>query len=117
MLKELPKKVPEMDILDYEILMLIKDMAAGMTKKEILDTFSIEVEDFSKDEEIFFNEFYSFGKGMAIHKVVTNLVDSTKGRQGQAAAMSFLRRFASEFESEIEGDKNGSFSFTFGNPS
>ena len=54
---------------------------------------------------------------MAVHKVVTNLVESTKGRQGQAAAISFLRRFAKEFEGEVEGDKNGSFSFTFGSPS
>ena len=117
MLKELPKKVPEMDILDYEILILIKDMAAGMTKEEVLSTFSITSDDFSAEEEIFFNEFYNYGRGMAVHKVVTNLVESTKGRQGQGAAISFLRRFAKEFEGEVEGDKNGSFSFTFGSES
>jgi hypothetical protein len=117
MLKELPKKVPDMDILDYELLMLIKDMAGTMmTKEEVLATFTIPGDDLSEEEEVFFNEFYNYGRGMAIHKVGQNLVDSTKGRQGQAAAMSFLRRFAKEFESEIEGDKNGSFSFQFGAP-
>ncbi len=114
MLKELPKKVPEMDILDHEILMTIKDMAAGMTKEEVLSTFSMSREDFSEEEEVFFDEFYNYGRGMAVHKVVTNLVESTKGRQGQAAAMSFLRRFAKEFEGELEGDSSGSFSFRFG---
>ena len=117
MLKELPKKVPEMDILDYEILILIKDMAAGMTKEEVMSTFSITNDDFSVEEEIFFNEFYNYGRGMAVHKVVNNLIESTKGRQGQAAAMSFLRRFASEFEGTVEGDSKGSFSFQFGNDS
>ena len=116
MLKELPKKVPEMDILDHELLMLIKDMAAGMTKEEVLETFSIKLEDLSEEEQVFFDEFYNYGRGMAVHRVVTNLVESTKGRQGQAAAMSFLRRFAKEFEGELEGDSSGSFSFTFGNP-
>ena len=114
MLKELPKKVPEMDILDMELLTYVKDMAAGMTKEEVLQTFSIDKNDFSEEEEVFFDEFYNYGRGMAVHKVITNLVESTKGRQGQAAAMSFLRRFAKEFEGELEGDSSGSFSFRFG---
>lgn len=114
MLKELPKKVPEMDILDLEILTMVKDMAAGMTKEEILQTFSIDKDELSEEEEVFFSEFYNYGKGMAVHKVVTNLVESTKGRQGQAAAMSYLRRFAKEFEGELEGDSSGTFSFRFG---
>lgn len=117
MLKELPKKVPEMDILDHELLVMVKDMAAGMTKEEIMSTFSMKTDDFSKEEVIFFDEFYHYGKGMAVHKVVTNLVESTKGRQGQAAAMSFLRRFAKNFEGEVEGDSSGSFSFRFGESS
>lgn len=114
MLKELPKKVPEMDILDHELLMYVKDMAGGMTKEEVLTTFSIDVKDFSKEEQIFFDEFYNYGKGMAVHKVINNLIESTKGRQGQAAAMSYLRRFAKEFEGELEGDSKGHFSFQFG---
>jgi hypothetical protein len=118
MLKELPKKVPEMDVLDHELLMMVKDMAAGMTKEEVMETFSInKEEDLSEAEIIFFDEFYNYGRGMAVHKVVTNLVESTKGRQGQAAAMSFLRRFATEFAGELEGDGKGSFSFQFGESS
>lgn len=115
MLKELPKKVPEMDTFDHELLLTVKDMAAGMTKEEILETFSIDKEkDLSDEEIVFFDSFYQYGKGMAMHKVITNLVESTKGRSGQAAAMSYLRRFAKNFEGEVEGDSTGSFSFKFG---
>ena len=114
MLKTLPRDVPEMDILDYVTLMMVKDMGAAMSKDEILDTFSIDWDDLSKTEQIYFEEFMAFGKGMAVNTVVQNLIDSTKGRQGQAAAMAFLRRFGKEFESEIEGDSSGSFSFQFG---
>ena len=114
MLKQLPLEVPEMDLLDYGVLMDVVDMAKGMNKEEILAGFSITMDDLSKDEEIFFNEFYNYGKAMGIRVVVNNLVESTKGRQGQAAAMAYLRRFAKEFEGEVEGDSSGSFSFSFG---
>ena len=117
MLKSLPREVPEMDILDINILMDVADMAKGMTKEEILAGFTISMEDFSQDEEIFFNEFYNYGKAMGIRVVVNNLVESTKGRQGTAAAMAYLRRFATEFEGEVEGDSSGSFSFSFGDGS
>lgn len=114
MLKSLPRDVPEMDILDYVTLMTIKDMGAAMDKDEILATFSIKWDDLSLTEQIYFEEFLAYGKGMAVNTVVKNLIDSTKGRQGQAAAMSFLRRFGKNFENEIEGDSSGSFSFKFG---
>ena len=114
MLKTLPRDVPEMDTLDYVTLMTVKDMAAGMSKDEVLGTFSIQMDDLTKTERIYFDEFYAFGKGMAVNQVVQNLIESTKGRQGQAAAMSFLRRFAKEWEGEVEGDSSGAFSFSFG---
>lgn len=103
-----------MDLLDHTTLMQVAEMAAGMTEAEILDTFSLTADDLSKDEEVYFNEFYRYGRGMAVNRVVQNLLESTKGRQGQAAAMSFLRRFAKQFEGELEGDSSGSFSFSFG---
>lgn len=115
MLKSLPTDVPPMDNLDYVTLMLIKDMAAGMTEDEVLQTFSMDKENFSADEKIYFKEFYNFGRGMAVHIVVQNLVAASKGRNGIAASMSFLRRFAKEFESDLESDSSGSFSFQFGN--
>jgi len=114
MLKSLPRDVPEMDTLDFTTLMQVKDMAAGMSKDEILTTFSIVKDDLDKDEIIYFDEFYNFGRGMAVSKVVNNLIDSTRGKQGSAAAMAFLRRFASEFEKEVEGDSSGEFNFQFG---
>ena len=110
----IPREVPEMDIFDYTSLCTVKDMAAGMTKAEILETFHLDLEDLSKTEEIYFDEFYAYGKGMAVNVVVQNLIESTRGRQGQAAAMQFLRRFAKQFEQEIEGDTSGAFSFSFG---
>jgi hypothetical protein len=115
MLKELPRDVPEMDLLDYTTLMTISEMAAGMSKAEILETFSIDPEDFSKTEQIAFDEFYAYGRGMAVHTVVRNLMDQSRGRTGTVAAMSFLRRFAKEFEADLEdSDTSGSFSFQFG---
>jgi len=114
MLTQLPREVPEMDMLDLTLLNQIKDMAAGMTKDEVLQTFSMDIRDLSTDEEIYFDEFYNFGKGMAINRVVQNLLENTKGKAGQAAAMSFLRRFAKGFEGEVEGDSSGEFSFRFG---
>lgn len=114
MLTSLPTEVPAMDTLDYVTLMQIKSMAAGMTREEVLETFSIDEEKFSKDEKIYFTEFYNYGRGMAVATVVNNLIESSKGRHGQAAAMAFLRRFAKEFEGVPEGDSSGSFSFNFG---
>ena len=114
MMKNLPVKVPDMDTLDYTTLMLIKDMASGMTKQEILNTFTIDMDDLDENEVIYFNEFYNYGRGMAVKVVINNLIDSTKGKAGQPAAMAFLRRFAKEFENEVEGDSSGSFSFNFG---
>jgi hypothetical protein len=113
----IPREVPEMDLFDYTSLCLVKEMAGGMTKVEILDTFHLDEKDLSKDEEIYFDEFYAYGKGMAVHTVIQNLIESTRGRQGQAAAMQFLRRFAKQFENEIEGDASGAFSFSFGKES
>jgi hypothetical protein len=89
-------------------------MAAGMSKEEILETLFIKEDDLSKDERIAFAEFYQWGRGMAVHKTVQNLMEQTKGKGGTPAAMAFLRRFAKEFEGEVEGDNSGSFSFTFG---
>jgi hypothetical protein len=117
MLKSLPRDVPKMDILDYTTLMTIKEMAAGMSKEEILATLSIREKDLSDTELTYFAEFYAYGRGMTVKTVIDNLVESTKGRQGQAAAMAYLRRFAKEFEGEVEGDSSGSFSFSFGKES
>ena len=113
-MKALPTEVPEMDNLDYVTLVLVSEMAAGMSKEEIFDTLYIKAEDLDADEKIAFAEFYQWGRGMAVHKVVKNLIESSKGKGGQQAAMAFLRRFAKEFEGEVEGDTSGSFSFTFG---
>ena len=114
MLFALPREVPDMDNLDLTTLNQIKEMAAGMSKDEIFNTFSIDQGKLSKDEVIYFDEFYNFGRGMAVNRVVQNLLDNTKGKAGQAAAMSFLRRFSKEFEAEIESENSGEFSFQFG---
>lgn len=114
MMTTLPTNVPDMDNLDYTTLMRIMDMAPGMSKEEILNTFSITMDDLDKEEVIYFNEFYNYGKGMGVAKVVNNLIDSTKGKQGSAAALAYLRRFGKEFEKEVEGDSNANFSFQFG---
>lgn len=114
MLKELPKKVPEMEVLDHDALCLIADLAAGLTKEEIMTGMDINKDDLSEEEVVFFDQFYNFGKMQTMHKVLNNLVESTKGRQGQQAAMQYLRRFAKNFEGEVEGDSSGTFSFRFG---
>ena len=114
MLKHLPRDVPDFDTLDFTTLMMVKEMAAGMNKEEILATFSIKAEDLDVDETIYFDEFYNYGRGTAVNQVIQNLLQASKGKGGQQAAMAFLRRFSKEFEGEIEGDSSGSFSFSFG---
>ncbi len=114
MLKALPIEVPDMEILDFTTLMVMKDMAAGMTREEVLATFSIDPKEFDEDEKIYFEEFYAFGKGMAVHAVVQNLITQSRAKGGIPAAMAFLRRFSTEFEKEVEGDNTGEFSFRFG---
>lgn len=113
-MKSLPTEVPEMEHLDYVTLVMVSEMAAGMDKEEILDTLFLKREDLDNDERIAFDEFYQWGRGMAVHKVVQNLIEQSKGRAGTPAAMAFLRRFAKEFEGEVEGDTKGNFSFSFG---
>lgn len=114
MLTSLPVEVPDMDNVNLTLLNQINEMAAGMNLDEIFQTFSIDKNKLSKDEIIYIDEFYNYGRGMAVNRVVQNLLNNTKGKAGQAAAMSFLRRFSKEFESEIEGDASGEFNFQFG---
>ena len=115
-MKTLPREVPEMKLFDYATLVLIHDMAGTMNKEEILNTFNLKEADLSETEKAYFNEFWAFGKGMAIHTVGRNFIESTKGRAGIPAAMAYLKRFAKEYEGTVEGDSSGSFSFTFGDP-
>ena len=115
-MKSLPTEVPEMDHFDLIDLMAVNEMAAGMNKEEILETFSYKEEDLDADEKIYFAEFFNYGRGMAKRKVINNLIESTKGRSGTNAAMAYLRRFSKEFEGEVEGESTGSFSFKFGTP-
>ena len=103
-----------MENFKYTDLVLVSEMAAGMTKEEILETFFMKEDDLSKDEKIAFAEFYAWGRGMAVHQQVQRLLEQSKGRNGTAATMAFLRRFSKEFEAELDGDGSGSFSFTFG---
>lgn len=112
-MRKLPRDVPEMDNFDFTDLMLVYDMAGGLTKEEILQTFFLTAEDLSKTETIYFDEFYAFGQGMAANTVLQNFIESTKGKTGQAAAMQYLKRFAKNFEGEVEGDASGNFSFSF----
>lgn len=113
-MKALPTEVPEMDHFDLIDLMAVNEMAAGMTKDEVLETFNYKWEELDTDEQIYFTEFFNYGRGMAKRRVVNNLIESTKGKGGTPAAMAYLRRFAKEFEGEVEGESAGSFSFTFG---
>ena len=116
MITELPRDVPDMELFTLADLNKVAEMAAGMTMEEIHKTFNVDPEDFTKDEKIYFTEFYNFGRGMAVNRVVQNLLEATKGRTGVPASMAFLRRFAKEFEGEVEGDASGSLSFNFGIP-
>ena len=102
-----------MPILDIDILGKVQEMAAGMNKDEILEAFSLKWEDLDADEVCYFNEFYHFGRGVAVNRVVQNLLEQTKGKAGVQPAMAFLRRFAHEFEGEVDGTADGSFSFNF----
>ena len=88
MLTELPRDVPDMDMFDLTTLNKVAEMAAGMTEAEILETFSMDIEEFTVDERVYFREFYRYGKGMAINRVVQNLIEATKGRTGVQASMS-----------------------------
>lgn len=114
MLKSLPTDLPEMESLNLTDLNQMAQMAAGLSQDEVLETFSIHRDSLTKDELIYFNEFYNYGRGMAKHQAVQSLLAATKGRNGAQAALQYLKRFAKEFEGDIEGDSSGSFSFQFG---
>ena len=113
MLTTLPRDVPPMELLDFTILMQVAEMAAGMNEDEILTSFSIKREDLTTGELIYFQEFYAYGRGQAINRVVQNLLEQTKGKGGVQPALAFLRRFAHEFEGEVDGTADGAFSFNF----
>ena len=113
MLTSLPRDVPKMETLDYIILMQVHEMAAGMNKDEIMEAFSMKREDLTTGEIIYFDEFYNYGRGQAVNRVIHNLLDQTKGKAGVQPALAFLRRFAREFEGEETGSADGNFSFNF----
>lgn len=107
----IPNSVPEMDSLNYSVLTDVKDMAAGMTKEEILETFTLDWDKLSKDEKIYFTEFYNYGRGMAKKLAVSNLLEATKGKTGIPAALTYLRQFADEFDGvDAVGTGKGEFS-------
>jgi len=109
----IPFEVPEMQNLNIVTLNLVAEMAQGMTKEEIFESFSCEADDLEDHELAWFDKFYYYGRGAAVSQVIKNLIETS--RKNPAAGVTFLRRQSKVFEGDLaDGDATETFSFTFG---
>lgn len=105
--------IPPLDVFDQATLTEVQDMAkVGMSKEEILDTYSITAEDWEampKTDRIYFEQFYSYGRGMGVRQVGEYLFQQASSKNGMQASLAYLKRFAKNFEGDVQGE-NGNFS-------
>lgn len=85
---------------------------AGITKEEIMEGYSILWEDLPKEDQDAFMEHYKYGRIQGIKQMSDALFLQARGKQGTAAALAFLARFAKEWQKEVSenGDTNFNFS-------
>jgi len=85
----------------------IQAMARGMSQEECADFFGVTI-DMLKDEAEdwnFFQFHYRIGRSNGRKQAVDSLFKQMDQRGGGQVSLSYLARFADEWEADIEADK------------
>lgn len=87
----------------------------GISKEEILTGYSLEWEQLTNNEKIYFNEQYNRGVLNGKARVAQSLVKQSNNNF--AAALAYLRRFAENYEKDVDtaeaSNSSGQFAFIF----
>lgn len=101
-------------VFDTAVLAEIQGMAqTGLQKDEILEGMSVDWDSLPQADKDAFQEHYSYGRLVGMRQMGDNLFMQARSKQGTAAALAFLSRFAKEWQREVAeagGDTN--FNFT-----
>ena len=95
------------------VLTEVQAMAqAGLTKEEILDGFSLSMDQIPEDDMNAFNEHFNYGRVIGLRQMGDNLFMQARSKQGTPAALAFLGRFAREWQKEVNENGDTTFNFT-----
>lgn len=104
---------PPFDHFEEGDMLVVEEMAAGMSEQEIFDYFSIDSEaDLDETEKIYFKKHYKKGKSIGKRKMVNAMMKAANMKGGGAVAASFLAKQGEEWKSDGSGAGSGTFSFT-----
>jgi len=107
---------PEMPTLSAEFLIDLVDYGkAGATRDEILEGFSMRWEDLIETEQVYFTQQLNYGKILGLRIMSDNLFAQARQKGGAIAALAYLKRFSSDWQSE-DTSADGNFTFNFTNP-
>lgn len=103
----------KLNVFDSAILAEIQGMAqTGLTQAEILEGMSITWDNLDQADRDAFSEHYKYGRLVGLRQMGDNLFMQARSKQGTAAALAFLARFAKEWQKEVAESGDTSFNFT-----
>lgn len=94
---------------DQDMLMLVEQLAQGLSHKEALAYFGVTEEVLNPAEQRYFRTAYDRGVAQAKHLATQKLFASMSDKGGGAVAMEYLRMFSDKFPSEGEQSHNNGF--------
>ena len=100
----------ECEVFDDSTLREVQGMAqVGLTRNEILDGYSISWDDLPETDQKAFTEHYNYGRVCGLKQMSESLFLQARSKQGTAASLAYLARFAAEWKKEVDtatGDTN-----------
>lgn len=92
----------------------IENMAKGLAREEILGYFMMEDKDLTADEKVWFEKAYTRGRTRGKIQAVDSLFKQMNNneKQGAQAALSYLRKFAKDFEGAEDINPGQALHFT-----
>lgn len=82
----------------------IEEAARGLTRKDVLAFFGYAEEELNEDERAFFSHHYLIGRATGKNLAVDHLFKQMGQKGGAQASISYLVRFADNWEEKLEAD-------------
>lgn len=101
------KHFPDLEVFsEVEHAAEIRGMAHGMTLREICDFYGITLEGLPSSDKFFLCTMFIKGRVTGTLKATEALFGQMHGREGVKASVSYLSRFADNWQSEVGSDLN-----------
>lgn len=84
----------------------IAEAARGMSREDVLAYFGYNEDELNEDEVSFFNHHYRIGRATGKNLAVNHLFNAMGQKSGAQAAISYLVRFADNWEEVKEADSD-----------